>query len=103
LIGVYQFKVLYRDIEISSLNSFAVVTETTYVELSNTLLLAMPFNLYEEDQNPTFGMSAHLMPIITEQWLTYKVVLRDRFGNALFRSYKYVNTIRPFSAFLTNQ
>jgi hypothetical protein len=62
----------------------------------------MPFNLYEEEENPTFGMSTHLMPVITEHWVTYKLVLRDKYGNALLRPYEYPNTINPFSAFLTN-
>jgi len=48
-------------------------------------------------------MSTHLMPVITQNWITYKVILRDKFGNALLREYKYVNTVRPFTAFLTNQ
>jgi hypothetical protein len=43
------------------------------------------------------------MPVISQNWITYKVVLRDRFGNAILRDYKFLNTIRPFSAFLKNE
>lgn len=79
------------------------MTKLDYVKLEQTLLLAMPFNLYEADQDPTFGMSPHLMPVVTEHWLTYKVVFRDRFGNALLRSYSWSNTVAPLRAELWNQ
>ena len=79
------------------------MTKLDYVDLERTLLLAMPFNLYEADQDPTFGMSPHLMPVVTEHWLTYKVVFRDRFGNALLRSYSWPNTVSPLRAELWNQ
>lgn len=78
------------------------MTELAFVDLAQTLLLAMPFNLYEADQDPTFGMSPHLMPVVTEHWLTYKVILRDKFGNALLRKYDYQPMVYPLQAQLRN-
>jgi len=80
-----------------------LVTELAFVALEQTLLLAMPFNLYEADQDPTFGMSPHLMPVVTEHWLTYKVILRDTFGNALLRKYDYQPMVYPLQARLWNE
>ena len=79
------------------------MTELAFVALEQTLLLAMPFNLYEADQDPTFGMSPHLMPVVTEHWLTYKVILRDKFGNALLRKYDYPAMVYPLQARLWNE
>ena len=103
ILGIYKFSVFAANSEIIGLNEYVLLSQITYVDLTKTLILAMPFNLYEEDQNPLFGMSSHLMPVISQNWITYKVVLRDRFGNALLREYKFLNTVRPFTAFLTNQ
>ena len=85
------------------MNQFALKSELTYVDLQQTLLLAMPFNFLQDDQNPSFGMSTHLLPIVTEHWLSYKVVLRDKYGNALLRKYEYLNTVQPFTAELINE
>jgi hypothetical protein len=43
------------------------------------------------------------MPVVTEHWLTYKVILRDKFGNALLRKYDYPAMVNPLQARLWNE
>jgi hypothetical protein len=78
------------------------MTKLEFYAISKTILLAMPFNIYEPNENPSFGMSSHLMPVVTKHWLTYKVVLCDDFGNPLLREYDYPNSISHFQPFLVN-
>ena len=102
-IGTHTFRVLYRNqSSLAYHNRFALMTKLEFHVISKTLLLAMPFNIYEPSLNPMFGMSQQLMPVITQHWLTYKVVLCDKFGNPLLRPYDRPSSISHFKPLLVN-